>query len=113
MDAFGISRGCIFNSRDMSFLPAIKAVTGGRGVDLVLNSLSGELLHASWQCVAEHGKMVEIGKRDFIGKAQLNMDRFESNKSFFGVDLARFDGAKCQLSVFLLVVSMRFRTYIS
>jgi NADPH:quinone reductase-like Zn-dependent oxidoreductase len=63
--------------------------TGGKGVDVVLNSLSGELLHASWQCVAKFGKMLEIGKRDFIGHGMLSMDIFESNRSFFGVDLAQ------------------------
>lgn len=62
--------------------------TNGRGVDLVLNSLAGELLHASWKCVAAYGSMVEIGKRDFLGHARLDMDLFESNRAFFGVDLA-------------------------
>jgi NADPH:quinone reductase-like Zn-dependent oxidoreductase len=62
--------------------------TNGKGVDIVLNSLSGELLHASWQCVAKFGKMLEIGKRDFIGHAKLAMEIFESNRSFFGIDLA-------------------------
>jgi hypothetical protein len=33
--------------------------------------------------------MVEIGKRDFIGQGRLAMDLFESNRSFFGVDLAQ------------------------
>jgi hypothetical protein len=32
--------------------------------------------------------MIEIGKRDFIGRAQLDMDLFEANRSFIGVDLA-------------------------
>ena len=86
----------MFNSRDASFLPGIKKATGGRGVDLVLNSLSGELLHASWQCVAEYGKMIEIGKRDFIGRAKLDMDLFEGNRAFFGVDLATFSDAMLQ-----------------
>ncbi len=63
--------------------------TNDRGVDVVLNSLSGELLHASWQCVAKFGKMIEIGKRDFIGHANLAMDLFESNRSFVGVDFAQ------------------------
>jgi NADPH:quinone reductase-like Zn-dependent oxidoreductase len=96
MNTFGIPREHILNSRNMSFLPAVKALTNGRGVDLVLNSLSGELLHASWKCVAEFGKMLEIGKRDFIGKAQLNMDLFEANRSFHGIDLVPFNSAKCQ-----------------
>ena len=64
--------------------------TNGRGVDMVLNSLSGELLHASWECVAEYGKMLEIGKRDFIGRGRLSMDLFEANRAFFGIDMARF-----------------------
>jgi hypothetical protein len=46
--------------------------------------------------VAEYGKMIEIGKRDFIGKAKLNMDLFEYNRSFIGVDLARFDSEMIQ-----------------
>ena len=74
----------------------MRATTQGRGVDLVLNSLSGELLHALWNCVAEYGKMVEIGKRDFICKAMLNMDLFAFNRSFIGVDLARFNSGMIQ-----------------
>lgn len=38
--------------------------THGSGVDLVLNSLSGELLSASLKCVALDGAMIGIGKRD-------------------------------------------------
>jgi hypothetical protein len=63
--------------------------TQGNGVDIVLNSLAGELLHASWQCVAEFGKMIEIGKRDFLEHGSLAMDLFGGNRAFFGVDLVR------------------------
>lgn len=84
----GISRDHIFNSRDATFLPDLMRVTRGQGADLVLNSLSGELLHASWQCVAKYGKMLEIGKRDFIGHGMLSMDVFQANRSFVGIDLA-------------------------
>ena len=63
--------------------------TGGRGVDLVLNSLSGELLHASWKCVAGFGKLVELGKRDLLGFGQLNMELFLANRSYCCVDIAQ------------------------
>jgi NADP-dependent 3-hydroxy acid dehydrogenase YdfG/acyl carrier protein len=63
------------------------AATNNRGVDVVLNSLSGELLHASWKCVAEFGTFVEIGRRDFIGQGKLAMEQFESNRTFVGVEL--------------------------
>ncbi|KAL6694561.1 KR domain-containing protein [Trichoderma pleuroticola] len=89
IDNFGIPREHIFNSRDGSFYSDLMAVTNGQGADLVLNSLSGELLHTSWKCVAPFGKMLEIGKRDFIGRGQLEMEVFESNRSFHGIDMSQ------------------------
>jgi NADPH:quinone reductase-like Zn-dependent oxidoreductase len=56
-DTFGIPRERIFHSRDASFLPDVLRETNGRGVDVCLNSLSGELLHASWKCIAPRGKV--------------------------------------------------------
>lgn len=89
VDTFDIPRDRIFPSRDATFLPAVLTATGGIGVDCVLNSLSGELLHASWQCVAEFGTMIEIGKRDFVGGGRLGMREFEDGRSYVGVDVAR------------------------
>lgn len=86
-NVIGIPEERIFNSRNTSFRDEILAATNGRGVDVVLNSLAGELLHASWQCVAEFGTMVEIGKQDFMGKGSLAMDMFERNRTFAGFDL--------------------------
>ncbi|CAG8909895.1 unnamed protein product [Penicillium egyptiacum] len=88
MENFGLRRERIFNSRNTSFQPDLMRATAGRGVDVVLNSLSGNLLHASWECVAKFGRMVELGKRDFITHGMLNMSLFEANRAFFGVDLA-------------------------
>lgn len=61
--------------------------TNNKGVDIVLNSLSGNLLQASWKCVAEFGTMIEIGKRDFRRRAKLPMEAFEQNRTFVGLDL--------------------------
>ncbi|KAI1814008.1 hypothetical protein GGS20DRAFT_550526 [Poronia punctata] len=87
IEFYNIPPSHIFSSRDASFLPGIMRETGGRGVDIVLNSLSGELLHASWKCVAEFGSMVEIGKRDFLGQGRLDMEPFEGNRTFFGIEM--------------------------
>ncbi|GMF78452.1 unnamed protein product [Aspergillus oryzae] len=87
VDNFKIPADHIFDSRSSSFLQGVLQKTDGRGVDLVLNSLSGDLLHASWQCVAKLGKMLELGKRDFLGHGLLEMDRFLDNRSFIGIDL--------------------------
>jgi len=84
---FNIPRSRIFRSRDASFLTDVMRETNGRGVDFVLNSLSGDLLHASWKCVAEFGMLLEIGKRDLIGHGKLDMDVFEANRAYCGIDL--------------------------
>ncbi|GLA97323.1 type I Iterative Polyketide synthase (PKS) [Aspergillus tubingensis] len=87
IDHYHIPRENIFHSRDASFQRDIMTATRNRGVDVVLNSLSGELLLASWKCVAEFGTMVEIGKRDFRRRAKLSMEAFEANRTFVGLDL--------------------------
>lgn len=44
------------NSRDTTFEQHVLRVTKGRGVDIVLNSLSEEKLQASIRCLAQHGR---------------------------------------------------------
>ena len=92
MKTFSIPRNRIFNSRDGSFVEGVMRETKHNGVDLVLNSLSGELLHATWQCVAPFGKMVEIGKRDLLGFGKLDMNAFLANRSYCCVDADAFRG---------------------
>lgn len=94
MSAFGIPRHRIFDSRSEAFLSGIMRETGGTGVDVVLNSLSGELLHASWRCVAQFGTFVEIGRRDFVGQGALDMQPLEQNRVFAGFDLLLFSKAR-------------------
>ncbi|KAK4118948.1 hypothetical protein N657DRAFT_694068 [Parathielavia appendiculata] len=87
MTNFGIPRNRIFHSRNASFVEDVMREPAGKGVDMALNSLSGELLHATWRRVAEFGKMVELGKRDIIGAAKLDMDVFLANRSYCCVDV--------------------------
>ncbi|KAL4993410.1 hypothetical protein BDV10DRAFT_199663 [Aspergillus recurvatus] len=77
----------IFDSRNASFAKAIRRVTGGRGVDVVLNSLSGDLLVSSWECVAPFGRFLELGKKDILSNYDLPMRPFERNASFHAIDL--------------------------
>ncbi|KAF4592341.1 polyketide synthase [Ophiocordyceps camponoti-floridani] len=86
-EKLSVSPTHIFGSRDPSFLGDVMRATNNRGVDVVLNSLSGELLQASWNCVAKGGIMVEIGKVDFQQRSNLSMERFEANRTFAGLEL--------------------------
>ncbi|KAH8678404.1 putative polyketide synthase [Xylariales sp. PMI_506] len=88
VEKHNIPRHRIFNSRNTSFLQDVMRATSGRGVDIVLNSLSGDLLHASWNCVAKCGKMMEIGKRDILERGSVGLDMFQNNRTFYGIDLS-------------------------
>lgn len=83
----GIPPDNIFYSRDTSFVDDIMHATGGRGVDVVLNSLGGELLQQSWKCIKTFGRFVEIGKADILQKTGLTMEPFERNATFSAVDM--------------------------
>ena len=88
MDIYNLAEDHIFYSRDTSFADGIKRMTGGRGVDVVLNSLSGDGLTASWECVAPFGRFLEIGRKDVDSRGLLPMHPFMKNLTFIGVDLA-------------------------
>ncbi|KAI1112504.1 polyketide synthase [Nemania sp. NC0429] len=84
----GVPSSHIFHSRNDEFVEGIKNLTGGRGVNVVLNSLTGDLLHASWRCIAPFGRFVEIGKRDQIDAGKLDMDVFLRGSTFTAFDLS-------------------------
>lgn len=75
----------IGNSRDCSFEQMIMRQTQGRGVDLVLNSLSEEKLQASVRCLGLNGRFLEIGKFDLSNNSPLGMSVFLKNTSFHGI----------------------------
>ncbi|EGX51809.1 hypothetical protein AOL_s00043g828 [Orbilia oligospora ATCC 24927] len=80
---YGIPQTHIFSSRDNNFVAEIQCLTKGRGVDVVLNSLAGEQLTGSWECIAPFGRFIEIGRQGVPAGAQL-----EKNCSFTTADLA-------------------------
>lgn len=86
-ERYGLTDDQIFNSRDDTFVEGVHKVTNGWGVDVVLNSLAGKLLHASWNCIAPFGRFIEIGKRDIHQNSKIEMDTFRRNASFISVDL--------------------------
>ncbi|CAM1501901.1 Fc.00g038850.m01.CDS01 [Cosmosporella sp. VM-42] len=87
MTTYGISEDHIFSSRNLTFADGIKRLTGGKGVDIVLNCLSGEALKASWSVIAPFGRFIEIGKKDIEENTRLGMAPFIRNVTLASVDL--------------------------
>lgn len=66
----------IADSRGLDFEAKFLAVTGGRGVDVVLNSLAGEFTDASLRLLTAGGRFIEMGKTD-LRDPQLVAERYQ------------------------------------
>ncbi|KAK4213197.1 lovastatin nonaketide synthase [Rhypophila decipiens] len=97
VDNYGMPRSEIFDSHSTAFFDDVLKATKGKGVDIALNSLAGELLHATWKCVAPFGAMIEIGKRDIYGHGRLDMISFTENRAFLGVDIRHIQSVKPEI----------------
>lgn len=94
----GIPTSHVFSSSDSSFVAEIMQATKARGVDVVVNLLSGDLLHESWKCVAEGGNMIELSGRDITGHGKLDMIMFGGNRGFHGIDIPALIAQKPSLA---------------
>lgn len=81
-EVYHLAEDHIFYSRDASFAQDVMRMTENRGVDVVLNSLAGESLVASWESIAPFGRFIELGKVDIEANTKLPMGHFAKNVSF-------------------------------
>lgn len=88
INEFGIAKDHVFSSRNTDFRDKIHTLTGGNGVDVVLNSLSGEMFRESCNSLAPFGRFVEIGRKDLMEDALMPMEYLLKNITFAYVDLA-------------------------
>ena len=65
----------IFDSRSLSFAGEVMDATSGKGVHVVLNSLTGEYVDEGLKILASRGRFVEIGKRDIRSSEQVHKVR--------------------------------------
>ncbi len=64
LTGLGVDADHIASSRTLDFVDAFGDATHGQGMDVVLNSLSGDFVDASLQLLPRGGHFVEIGKTD-------------------------------------------------
>ena len=72
--AMGFDDDHISDSRSLEFEDKFRAVTGGRGMDVVLDSLSGDFVDASLRLVAPGGVFLEMGKTDIRDPETVDRD---------------------------------------
>lgn len=86
-ERYGIPEDHVFTCLDTSFVQEIKQQTNGRGVDVVHNSLEGELLRQTWFCVAPFGRFIDIGSQGLGDGASLDTAPFRRGATFACFDL--------------------------
>ena len=79
----------VMNSRSLDFVEVIKEQTDGKGVDVVLNSLSGEFVEKSLKVLGSYGRFIEIGKTDIYSNTRIGLGPFRKNLSYTAVDIDR------------------------
>lgn len=87
INEYGVKKDHIFSSRDLSFVKGIKRMTNNRGIDVVLNSLSGDALRASWDVLAPFGRFIEIGKKDAQASGRIDLSPLLRQTIMASVDL--------------------------
>ncbi|TDR93911.1 acyl transferase domain-containing protein [Enterovirga rhinocerotis] len=76
----------VLNSRSTAFADDIRRIRR-QGVEVVLNSLSGEAMERSIATLKPFGRFIELGKRDYVANTRIGLRPFKRNLSYFGVDV--------------------------
>ncbi|MEU6918018.1 SDR family NAD(P)-dependent oxidoreductase [Streptomyces olindensis] len=77
----------VLDSRSLDFVPRVRELTEGRGVDVVVNSLSGEAIAHGLDLLRPNGRFVELGKRDIYLSNTLPLRPFDRSLTFIGFNL--------------------------
>ena len=98
----------VMSSRTLTFAEEIMEATGGEGVDVVLNSLSGEAIPKSISVLGPMGRFVEIGKSDIAEGNSINLAPFANSLSFFAVDIDRILHARPKFAAGLFQEALQY-----
>ncbi|MFJ3234002.1 SDR family NAD(P)-dependent oxidoreductase [Streptomyces sp. NPDC086787] len=93
----GMGIRCVMDSRTPDFAEQARRATDGEGVDVVLNSLSGEAVRAGLESLRPFGRFVELGVRDIMADAALGLAPLRHNISFSTVDLIELQQRRPEL----------------
>ena len=91
----------VFDSRSLTFAEQVRSHTGGKGVDVVLNSLKGDWVEASFEALALGGRFIELGKIEIWSRAQAQQRRPDA--AYLPFDLLEVAAAEPQLVRQLLI----------
>ncbi|WP_192176935.1 type I polyketide synthase [Mycobacteroides abscessus] len=87
--ALDLGATAAFDSRSVGFVEDILQITEGRGVDVIYNSLPGEMIAQNFAVAGEFCRIIEIGKADVYFGGATDLKPFSGNLSFHSIDMDR------------------------
>lgn len=87
--ALDLGATAAFDSRSVGFVDDILQITEGRGVDVIYNSLPGEMIAQNFAVAGEFCRIIEIGKADIYFGGATDLKPFSGNLSFHSIDMDR------------------------
>lgn len=82
---FQLNDSNIFSAKTVTFESDLMAITGGLGVNIVINNLPGSMMQASARCMSELGTFFHIGRYDLHENNTIGMRIFLKYTSFHAV----------------------------
>ena len=80
----------VFDSRSTKFGQEILDATGGEGVHVVVNSLTGEgFIDASLSCLAQGGRFIELGRLDILTEEEMAAVRPDVSYAILMLDVLK------------------------
>ena len=76
------------------FEEEVRQLTGGNGVELVLECVGGPVLEKSVRCVASYGKLISYGNASGTAAALAGGDIFAANRTVIGFSMGRSPAAR-------------------
>lgn len=83
LNSIGVAH--VFISGRLDFPEQIRKITSEKGVDVLLSSLSGEILYQSFSCLADYGVYIDLNRKSGF----FDLPAYRRNFSYIAVDINR------------------------
>jgi len=98
----------LINYREEDFEKRIMDMTKGYGVDVLINTLSGEAIQKGLNILAPEGRYMEIAMTALKTSSPLNMSAMVDNQVFYSIDLRKLMLTKPELVTEYMEVMSRY-----
>jgi polyketide synthase PksM len=79
----------VINYKTLDFEREVMTITKGKGVDAVINTLSGDSIQKGINCLNARGRYIEIAMTGLKSARNIDLSKMSNNQSFHSLDLRK------------------------